>query len=117
MTKESPPSKASARPTKMGTTRSPRGAMMQRPTKRPGHITDCDLALRLMDSCLPDLADGPVPFDCGRFDQSAGTSAPQGPAAICVEHHVCPDFERKREDSRTRLCANKEGVVMRVAKL
>jgi hypothetical protein len=70
MTKESPPSKASARPTKMGTTRSPRGAMMQRPTKRPGHITDCDLALRLMDSCLPDLADGPVPFDCGHFDQS-----------------------------------------------
>src|ERR1700758_5748144 len=70
-----------------------------------------------MDSCLPDLADGPVPFDCGRFDQSAGTSAPRGPAAICVEHHVCPDFERMREDGRTRLCTNKGSVVMRVAKL
>ena len=34
-----------------------------------------------------------------------------------MEHRVCPDFERKREDGRTRLCANKEGVVMRVAKL
>jgi hypothetical protein len=34
-----------------------------------------------------------------------------------MEHHVCPDFERKREDGRTGLCANEDGVVMRVAKL
>jgi hypothetical protein len=34
-----------------------------------------------------------------------------------VEHHVCPDFERKREDGSTESSTNEEGVVMRVAKL
>jgi hypothetical protein len=34
-----------------------------------------------------------------------------------VEHHVCPDFERKREDGWTESSTNEEGVVMRVAQL
>jgi hypothetical protein len=34
-----------------------------------------------------------------------------------LEHLVCPDFERKREDGWTESSANEEDVVMRIAKL